>query len=93
MPHSHKHLHSWFFMDAERDESKEAIAVKLSAIIPPGLIFANADGSVKPGLLAKFSQDELIVLKGQTFKVVYLNEKAVTLEPVGIPVLQGGTDD
>lgn len=58
------------------------------------LLLANADGSIKPGLLGVFQQDELIVLKGVTFKVVYLNEKSVTLEPLGIQTLgEASTDD
>lgn len=76
------------------EDFEDAIRWRMDFTIPHGLIFANADGSIKPGLLAKFEDGELVVLKGMTFKVAYLNEKSVTLEPLGIQTFgEASTDD
>jgi len=50
------------------------------------------NGEVKPGLEAVFTDGELVVVKGSTFRVAYMNKESVTLEPVSL-VVERGTEE
>lgn len=52
---------------------------------PVGLV--RPDGSPVPKHWAVFKIDENIVIKNYTFKVAYISESTLLLEPVGIPII------
>lgn len=56
--------------------------------LEPGRIeLLRPDGSPVPKHWAIFTVGEEVIIKGYTFRVVYMNESAITLEPVGIPII------
>lgn len=42
------------------------------------------DGSPVPQNAIVFTEGELVALKGYTYKVAYINEASIVLEPVGV---------
>ena len=65
------------------------LRVQENSFVPPNtIILADVDGVPLPGLLSFLHDEELVVLKGKTFRVVYLNEKSVTLE-LADPIVKG----
>ncbi len=48
------------------------------------------DGSPVPVHWTQFHLDELVVIKGYTFKVKYIGESAILFEPVGPVILTSG---
>lgn len=53
---------------------------------PPGKL-VRPDGSDVPAHWTMLAVDEHVVLKGYTFRVAFMNEKTLVLEPVGLPIL------
>jgi hypothetical protein len=68
---------------------------KLAMILTEGskILICSDDFMPKPGLESIFVHGELVTVKHLTFKVVYLNEKAVTLEQVLPHTIKLGEED
>jgi hypothetical protein len=52
--------------------------------IQDGMTLLRPDGSPVPKHWSVFKEGELIEVKGSTFKVAYINESSVTLEPANL---------
>lgn len=54
----------------------------------PGKL-VRPDGSDVPAHWTVLAVDERVIVKGYTFRVAFMNEKTLVLEPVGLPILAG----
>jgi len=71
-----------------KPEVIEAFEKRLEDLGKARLLRPN--GEPVPSHWTQFHLDELVVIKGYTFKVKYIGESAILFEPVG-PVLVSGT--
>jgi hypothetical protein len=80
-------------LETQKDELRRQIeamstrAFDADEILEKGQL-VRADGSPVPAHWATFRTDELVVLKGYTFRVGHIGESHLLLEPVG-PVIVG----
>jgi hypothetical protein len=70
----------------EDDKSMKALEKAFKATQPETPVFRalRADGTPVPEHWTILSKDEKIVIKNYTFKVAYIGESYLVLEPVGI---------
>ncbi len=70
-------------------DTNELERLRRSPILKDGgvPVLVRKDGSVVPRHWAIFAVGEEIVVKGYTFRVAYLNEGAIMLEPIGPAVV------
>lgn len=65
----------------QMERIRDMRASLFSEVEKGGLV--RADGSAVPAHWSTFKVDEHVVVKDYTFKVAYLNETTLVLEPVG----------
>lgn len=72
--------------EAVRYKRQQAAIQEIQEKLIPRVDLVCADGSPVPQNWGIFTVGETIVLKNHTYRVAYINESSITLEPVG-PVI------